>query len=1201
MKRTLTFLMLLLLALGAMALPVDSRRALQTATTFWRAQGLQGALTERPTEFAHLHLFVGEKGGFVIVSADDVARPVLGWSAHAPVGDTLHSSMRNWLLGYDTQIEMAVLTGHSSGRRWDASDTLVSTVGPLMTTTWNQLPFYNTLCPVDSSSQNAHVLTGCVATATAQVMKYWNHPVTGRGSHTYNSNYGVETARFDSTTYAWSQMPNVLTSSSTPAQVAAVAQLMYHVGVAVEMGYGANMSSAYDVSYGRTESCSEHALKQYFRYANTVRSISRGSYSQQEWFDVIRHEIDSLRPVLYDGSGVSVAHAFVCDGYDGQQRLHINWGWGGYCDGYFYSDALDPEGSGAGGNVENSYTMGQSAIIGIEPDSSVAAAQYTVTLAATQGGTVSGAGTYNAGDMVTFTATPASGYRFDHWSDGVGWNPRALPLYGNMNLTATFVRADATDTLQWDNGAWTDFWYFNQSPFGNRLLPISRTATFADSLMAGRRQLTAVMYFTIDTGMHTVNIYYGDSTYSKTARALYPGFWNTMYMDDTILLDTNHSVSVTVVWPQRAPLMASNVFPIRAITDGMFRPHVLTVIGGTGSGVYPTDTTVAITAVPPDSGYVFLSWSDGVTANPRTVRLTSDSTFTAVFRTPDMFYLNVVANDTSLGYVTNVSGWYINNDYNVLWRIGEVLNGDPRIVAHPYAHARVDHWDVPQICIDSGAFDRYSRADLLAVGRTGFLHDTVTLTAVFVPVNSNDTLHYDDRSLNSYKRLSDTSTYYRWGVKYDTAALAGCTVVSAVEAYFMPVVGANNMSACQYTIQVCQGGNDSPSNILRSETLSVTASGWRTVNFSTPVAISSSQPLWIVISCRHTTAYPHMTPLTSGNYCGNPNGNYVWTSQYGWSHFNESYGDNGWEFDPSNDWTFTTWLIHAITTVPPTPEYTITVVSNNPTMGTVQGGGTFEEGTQTTISAIPNTGYHFIRWQDGNTANPRTITVTADRTYTAYFEADAYTITVVSDNPTMGTVEGGGSFAPGTRTTIRAVPNEGIRFTRWQDGNTANPRTITVTGDCTYTAYFEPDVYVITVISSNRSMGSVEGGGSYVYGRQINIRAIPNEGFIFTSWQDGNSDNPRTITVYGNSTYTAYFEPAPEEGIDNIGYDGISVYTRDGRLMVEGTTDEVRVFDVMGRRIRRFVAGSADGESLPIGVYMVQVGNRPARKIVILQ
>ncbi|MBQ9418740.1 MAG: leucine-rich repeat domain-containing protein [Bacteroidales bacterium] len=147
--------------------------------------------------------------------------------------------------------------------------------------------------------------------------------------------------------------------------------------------------------------------------------------------------------------------------------------------------------------------------------------------------------------------------------------------------------------------------------------------------------------------------------------------------------------------------------------------------------------------------------------------------------------------------------------------------------------------------------------------------------------------------------------------------------------------------------------------------------------------------------------------------------------------------------------------------VPQPTQYTLTVVSADPSMGSTMGGGTYAASATVSIAAIPSSGYHFLHWQDGNTDNPRSITVTANATYTAYFEADAptqYTLTVVSADPSMGSTMGGGTYAANATVSIAAIPSSGYHFFHWQDGNTDNPRSITVTANATYTAYFEGGV-----------------------------------------------------------------------------------------------------------------------------------------------
>ena len=238
--------------------------------------------------------------------------------------------------------------------------------------------------------------------------------------------------------------------------------------------------------------------------------------------------------------------------------------------------------------------------------------------------------------------------------------------------------------------------------------------------------------------------------------------------------------------------------------------------------------------------------------------------------------------------------------------------------------------------------------------------------------------------------------------------------------------------------------------------------------------------------------------------------------------------NTGYQFDhwsngsTSNPYTFTvtkdTNLIAYFTPI----NYTITVTSDTPAFGSASGGGVFPYNTQTSITATPNEGCRFTQWNDGNTSNPRTITISGNATYTAYF-TNQHTITVLSGNQNMGSASGGGTYAYNTTVTITATPNQGYEFTQWNDGNTSNPRTITITGSATYTAAFSPINYTITVVSGEPTMGDVSGSGSFPYNSQTTIVATPNEHYEFTQWNDGNTSNPRTISIAGNATYTAHF------------------------------------------------------------------------------
>ena len=201
----------------------------------------------------------------------------------------------------------------------------------------------------------------------------------------------------------------------------------------------------------------------------------------------------------------------------------------------------------------------------------------------------------------------------------------------------------------------------------------------------------------------------------------------------------------------------------------------------------------------------------------------------------------------------------------------------------------------------------------------------------------------------------------------------------------------------------------------------------------------------------------------------------------------------------------------------------ITVTSNNTTMGTVSGSGTYDYGTYTEISATAKYGYYFSHWNDGNTDNPRTVKVTGDRTYTAYFDNNTYSITKQYDAE-QGSITGPTSGKYLDVITLTATPNTGYHFTQWSDGVTTNPHSFVLTKDTTVAAFFTVNQYQLSTSSNNPEAGTVSGSGTYDYNTYAEISATANYGYHFTQWNDGNTDNPRVVQVTGDKTYTAYFD-----------------------------------------------------------------------------
>ena len=255
-------------------------------------------------------------------------------------------NVRNWLGYYGKQIKAAVDNGIQPSteitERWTLlksgqamPERSVTAVSPLIQTTWNQDTYYNQSCPADANGPDGHVYTGCVATAMAQIIRYWQWPNQGFNSHSYeHSTYGALSVDFSTATYNYSNMPNSLSSSSSSTQKTAVAKLMYHCGVAVDMDYGTNGSAAYSMNV-------PYALYNYFAYADNGTYVFKSDYSDNDWVNLIKQELNNARPVYYSGNG-NGGHAFICDGYTNSGHYHFNWGGGGYNDGYFALSALTP-------------------------------------------------------------------------------------------------------------------------------------------------------------------------------------------------------------------------------------------------------------------------------------------------------------------------------------------------------------------------------------------------------------------------------------------------------------------------------------------------------------------------------------------------------------------------------------------------------------------------------------------------------------------------------------------------------------------------------------------------------------------------------------------------------------------------------------------------------------------------------------------
>ena len=1334
MKRTIIFFVLLTLSLAGIARPVSQDVARRVAQTWLQAQGMKNpaALQDitAQTPFTEFYVFAAPEGGFALVSGDDCVKPVLAYSVNNRfVAEDMPANIRSFLEGYEREIrwwkrhsskdiptsplQVAGVEKESSlpGAWRELLDgavppPVVSTaVAPLLTTTWDQSPYYNALCPTNGGDAERAV-TGCVATATAQVMKYHNHPATGYGSHTYSSSrtvngtqytYNNLTANFGATTYQWSQMPNALTSASTTAQVNAVATLMYHIGVADEMAYSPEASGAQNYnSLGSISASSQTSLMKYFKYRPNMVVLRRGDESDADFASRLRSELSLSRPILYSGSDEGGGHSFVLDGYDNNGYFHVNWGWGGYFDDYYAIGGLEPAGGGTGANM-GSYNLDNVALTGIRPNTSWSTSVNTTVYvgmqnaatgcyAAAYNKTTGAQGTSFAfGDTVMLLATSVDGYRFDGWDDGDKTNPRYfIANGGSYSFAATFASV-GTDTVSYcPTNAPFSAYNLNGSTWGVKLSAATLDAT---------KSLTAVMFYAYMAGSYDINIYTGADHGTLVASATYTvasgdeGCWHTVELgtrvpatsDLWLMLDADN-VSYPASFTSYSGVPGSfligfdeygGYYNYSFMIKGVFHSDLevsgdtvsycgnnapVSSVGNANGGtfqwgvMFPAGTlnnnylkSVMLNVRSDQTGNYTLNVYRGGDTVPGTLAHTQTVTFTAggwqeaqldaafalgneniwVTFTATGTYMMTVCDYTGApnsNWLNNGGTWAHITDFglNYSWLIKAVLSATPassyppptiaisgqqqlgKGMAYTFTATATEgasvSWSLqgatPATATGATATATWNTTGLyriIASATNAYGTGSDTMWVDVVDYTVGDTVSYVlDRQ--HYTNVGAGGNDFGWGIMMPSAFLTGRTHLYGV----MAVVAEPGT----YTLNVYQGGSDAPQTQIGTYTLNVTdadtASGhYMTYTFPTPLAISSASNLWVAIL---STGMDY--PAGSAPHTTDPNSD--------WTYYN-----NSWSHLPQLGLNYS-WEIKLLMGQSAAPQsYTVTAASNNAAWGTVSGGGTYQSGATATLTATANSGYHFVQWQDGNTQNPRTVTVTANVTYTATFAADAapqtgdtcaitalpYTMDFENGAPcwslrdnnqndtTWGIINGYGyngsrcAYAiyqaqaddwlmtprvavTGTHTvswkTRVMSANYPETYQVWAMGNDTSVMifsetltdTLYVDRMATFTvpagdsvlvmwryvsadmyALFLDDVtisqgvaqYTITANSSNAAWGTVSGGGTYSAGATATLTATASNGYHFVQWQDGNMQNPRTVTVTGNATYTATF------------------------------------------------------------------------------
>ena len=808
-------------------------------------------------------------------------------------------------------------------------------------------------------------------------------------------------------------------------------------------------------------------------------------------------------------------------------------------------------------------------------------------------GSVTGGGSYTYLHEMSMTATPAYGYHFVQWNDQNTDNPRSITVTRDSAFTAQFAANSYTLTVVSNDPVMG-------SAYGSGTYSYNTTAT-----------LTAV------------------ETY---------GYHFTQWSDGV----TDNPRTVTV--QNAATYTAQFAINSYILTVQSSNPAIGTTSGG---GSYNYLSPVNIQAIP-NTGYHFTQWSDGNTANPRLVSVTANATYTAQFAI-NSYAVGVNCNNSNMGSVSG-SGTYNHNStatltasayygyHFVQWQDGNTEN--PRTVTVTDSVQYTAQFDYNRYLITtnssnmtlgtatgSGSYNYLTQVALTAVPvahyhftmwndsvddnpRTITVTRDSLFTAHFVidqhtigvhtanatqgTVGGSDTVDY-----NTAVWITATANYgYHFTQWNDGITTNPRRVVVLQDTAFTASFAPNQYSATCAVNDNTRGTVTSTGgsyNYLTSLTFTAVPGGdyhflrWSNGSTSNPITFTLTKDTALTAILVGLTATVNDSTIGAVSHTKPSNLVEVVTATphygYHFTRWQDGNTDNPRTITLTGDTTLTAYFA--------VNSYHVAVVSDNTTLGSVQGGGTYNYLSQVALSATAAPHSHFVRWGDGNTSNPRLITVTCDTSLTAYFAQDQqYQLTVVANDTTRGSVEGGGRYFIGETVTITATANEHYYFAQWSDGMTSNPRVVTVAGDVTYTAVFEPVMYTLMVAANDYSMGQVAGGGSYAYGTDVTIEARAFGGYRFLGWNDGVQEERRIVTVTADASYTALFEQCV--GIDAAQEELYRVYVRNGHIVVEGVEKErVQIFDITGRR-------HSCSELLPSGVYLIRIDDRIAKKVVVL-
>ena len=754
-------------------------------------------------------------------------------------------------------------------------------------------------------------------------------------------------------------------------------------------------------------------------------------------------------------------------------------------------------------------------------------------------GTVNGDGVYAYNTIATLIAMPNEGYKFAQWSDGNTDNPREIRVTEDNTYTAQFVAAFniVTETENAYNLEIPDIAknFIGTEQYGY-ICGIDLnypTGTTSEDYKWMKLNVTGNLT-TFRIGYGKSIVWLNQFNYRVIGKEI-PTVEQLANADSLTIwigLGSDGLEGVTTLHLHQGGYNGTGTIAVNEIV--LYKEHPLKGTGTVkGGGEYANNSQVTLVAVP-DNGCSFVHWNDGNIDNPRTITVTEDMVYTATFESLP-YTVTVQSNNTAMGTVSG-GGMYSYNTTTTLtatpaegcefiaWSDGVreatrtvVIYGDAIYTAYfkgdAYALQISDNTDVNFDSEDDFVLEEFWDR------HEGFLIDKLVLASGNIPTNNPAGI---------------------WKVFYNTDYLYFLVNINDEKVYNTSRSWDGDGVELYY-----EGYTQEPVQLSYYVDLDSDPSGYSISN-------NVFYPYDKYAIARHEDGYfvKIRIPLSDLKLYGD--------NEYFRMELSNNQSDGQEVYDMTNESYYrqaqlTTWDSyegHYMSTqyyskVWFKKEQTLCSVTVNSSIeGTTSGSGSYFLGENVTISATPKIGYEFTQWDDGNTENPRIITVTSDKTYTATFSTTSYTIKVDANKETMGIVNGGGTYGYGATATLTATPNTGYEFVKWNDNVTTNPRTITVEKDSVYIAVFKAKKFDISIISNDDTWGSVEGEGTYEYGTIAVLKATPAAGCKFVKWNDGSTDNPHYVKVEKNKIYLATFAegaPIEEEYGETIITEGVSI------------------------------------------------------------